>query len=200
MGCDNIWFVKGDDGTCISDQIWECARARTWHHAAQVQAEVAGAAQQRRLQLISVVFALLLTTVSCGELQPPEPSRAPTVTVTRDACTADGLGALIPERFRMTFVNGTSDYAVFYLVRINDGSSYQELAAYVGEEQRPLRAGESLPGTPPFVTMFIQRAFGPLGRSDVETTLPRGSYGIVCAQGNSSRTEALFVLGPYVVP
>jgi len=146
-------------------------------------------------------LALLLTTVSCGELQPPVPSRAPTVTVTHDACTPDGLGALIPERFTVTFVNGTTDYATFYLVRINDGSSFQALAAYVRDEQRWLVTGEQPLVTPSFVTMFIQRALGPLMRSDVDVTLPRGTYGIVCARGNASRTETLFAaLGPHVVP
>jgi hypothetical protein len=146
------------------------------------------------------IVCALVATVSCGELQPPEPSRASAVTISRDACTSDGLGALIPERFRATFVNGTSGYAIFNLARLNEGSSYQELAAYVGEEHRLMQIGEPEPGTPPFVTIFIQRALGPLTRSDVDAVLPRGTYGVVCARGTASRHEAIFVIGPYVVP
>ena len=146
------------------------------------------------------IVCALVATVSCGELQPPELSRALVVTVSRDACTSDGFGALIPERFRATFVNGTSGHAAFNLARLNDGSSYQELAAYVGEQQRLMQIGEPEPGTAPFVTIFIQRALAPLDRSDIDTVLPRGTYGIVCARGTASRREAIFVIGPYVVP
>ena len=99
------------------------------HDLVQLDAALPGAADQRIGLALAIVFALLMATVSCGERQPPDPSRALAVTVTRDACTPDGFGALIAERFRVTFVNGTSGYAVFYLVRLNDGSSYQELAA-----------------------------------------------------------------------
>jgi len=170
------------------------------HDLVQLDAELPSAADQHLGPALAIVFALLMATVSCGERQPPDPSRALAVTVTRDACTPDGFGALIAERFRVTFVNGTPGYAVFYLVRLNDGSSYQELAAYVGEEQRLVQTGEPLPGTPPFVTMFIQRALGPLSRADVDTVLQRGTYGIVCARGTTSQTEAIFVIGPYVLP
>jgi len=48
--------------------------------------------------------------------------------------------------------------------------------------------------------MFIQRALGPLSRADVDTVLQRGTYGIVCARGTTSQTEAIFVIGPYVLP
>jgi hypothetical protein len=147
------------------------------------------------------IVCALVATVSCGELQPPEPSRALAVTVGRDACTSEGFGALIPARFRVTFVNSTSGYATVAVVRLDDGSSYQELAVYVGEQQRLLQIGEPTGGhTPSYAAMLSQRALGPLNRSDVDTVLPRGTYGIVCARGTASQTEAIFVIGPYVVP
>jgi len=101
----------------------------------------------------------------------------------------------------MTFVNGTSDYhAVFQILRLDDGSSYQELAAIVAENQRRLQAGEPLLSPPSFAATVIQRPLEPMGRSDVDTTLARGSYAIVCSRVTPSRTEALIALGPYVVP
>lgn len=153
-------------------------------------------------------FAMIVVIVvaACGTVGPGAPSPTGiTITLTDTGCTADGVGALLPEQFKATLVNKTSRVMAFLVKRLNDGHSYAELENNIKERQTRMAAGVSEPATgefkPTFATDQTYTWVGPQQTLAWEATLVAGTYGIVCRRDSTTAEviEAIYLVGPFRV-
>jgi hypothetical protein len=129
------------------------------------------------------------------------PAPTATITLTDAVCVADGLGALVSERFAATLVNQTSSQAIFNIQRLLDLHAYGELEVHIAEQQRRYAAGVQPLGPPSFTNVVSVTTVDSLRSSTVSQTLFSGTYGLVCRRVPTSLVrEAAYLIGPFRVP
>ena len=149
--------------------------------------------------------ALALTT--CGELgkgAPPPTDIA--ITLTDTGCTADGVGALLPDQLKATLVNKTSAVMAFILWRLNDGHAYAELETAIQQNQQRIASNGpyALNGEykPVMATSQTYTWVSPQQTLTWQAPLASGTYGLVCRRDSPTAevAEAIYIVGPFRVP
>jgi hypothetical protein len=146
-----------------------------------------------------------------------DPSRtAPPVTVLTtildDAgCRLDGEVGVEPGPIEISVSNqDPKDRASFQLLRIHENGTFEELAAHVDEEQERIDAGGDPIGIPAYASEVVGTLIVAGETDQLETTLPAGTYAMVCADwadggaagsaGNHPNTGGrILIAGPLTV-
>lgn len=154
-------------------------------------------------------LAVILTTTflaACGGQAEPAASATQaarsgiTITLTDSACTADGLGDVLPQQFAAAVVNTTSSRGAVNLQRLNDGHPYAELDAWIQARQRAIAAGGDVDASPPMTTIIVRTLVAAGGRDALDGELLPGTYGLVCRRDSVvGPTEAIYLRGPFRV-
>lgn len=153
----------------------------------------------RRRTLALVVCGLVSVTLACGE-RAPIVAATPTITLTATDCTADQLGALVPEQFVARLVNKTSFPGVFTIHRILEGHAYGELELFIAEQQRRFVADVDQLTPPSFTDRVAINTVDSTQTKTLEATLLSGTYGLVCREQRTPTRWPAYVLGPFRVP
>jgi hypothetical protein len=115
---------------------------------------------------ILAAVLLLLAAACAGD----DPTR---VTLTNDDCTYEGPDSVDAGTVALDIENESDEVGVFELVRIDPGSTSEELESFIAEEQQ----------TPAFVTVVIQLEVNPREASVLNSSLTAGDHAIVCSTG-----------------
>lgn len=161
--------------------------------------------------LQGAVATLLALTVVAGLVyvgratrqQPQVTPPAPTITQSDSGCVYDGPDMLPAGTVTIRLINHTSDYFYVHVLWFFDNHQYGELAAYIKDEQRRLRAGDSTIGPPAYVAEAAQDEVPPHSTLKHTAILASGSYGIVCTlskeAGISDPADGISITGPLIV-
>ena len=148
----------------------------------------------------------LVITMACGQLGRGAPSPTGiTITLSDTGCTADGVGALLPDQFRATLVNKTLGVMAFLVKRLNDGHAYAELEAVIAQRQQRIASNGPSPNDgefkPGMATDQRYTWVSPGQTLTWEATLTSGTYGIVCRRDSVAveAAEAIYLVGPFRV-
>jgi hypothetical protein len=180
---------------------------------------IVGTLRSPRLGVIATL-ALVAATTSCAQgtvtlssspavaaqatATPTQTSRpAIAITVTKSACTAEGLGDVLQRRFAAEVVNTTDSRVSVNLQRLNDGRQYAELESFIQARQRAIAAGGDIDAQPPMTAIVIRVLLVAGGRGNLEGELTAGTYGLVCRRDSasdfsvaSSPAQAIYLRGP----
>ena len=111
--------------------------------------------------------ALLLAAAACAG------DDKTLVTLTEDDCVYDGPGSVEAGTVELDIENESDEVGVFELVRIDPGTTPEELESFVAEEQQK----------PEFVTVVIQLEVNPKEASVLNSGLMAGNHAVICSTG-----------------
>jgi hypothetical protein len=120
--------------------------------------------------------ALLFVAAACAG---DDPTR---VTLTNDDCSYEGPESVDAGTFALDLENESDEVGVFELVRLEPGSTPEELDAFIAEEQRSAGQGHR---TPEFVTVVIELEVDPQEASVWNGSLTTGHHAVICSTGAS---------------
>jgi hypothetical protein len=123
---------------------------------------------------IPVLVGALLAAAACAD---DDPTR---VTLTNDDCAYEGPDSVDAGTFALDLENDSDEVGVFELVRIEPGSTPEELDAFIAEEQQSAGQGHR---TPEFVTVVIEVEVNPNETSVVNASLTAGQHAVICSTG-----------------
>ena len=95
------------------------------------------------------------------------------MTLTNDDCTYEGSGSVDAGTVALDIENESDEVGVFELVRIDPGSTPEELESFIAEEQQ----------TPDFVTVVLQVEVNPREASVLNSDLMAGHHAVICSSG-----------------
>lgn len=112
------------------------------------------------------------------------PTHIGTVTQSSSACTLEADETLLRAGpVTLAVVNETDGLAFFSMGRLGEGSTYDQLDAYIQEDRELAEAGEPGLGHPMFLAALFQSPRLEAGASGtMELRVSEGTYGIVCLQ------------------
>jgi hypothetical protein len=155
---------------------------------------------------LGVTLTAALLAACGGQAEPaasaPQAARSGiTITLTDSACTAEGLGDVLPQQFAAAVVNTTSSRGAFNLHRLNDGHAYAELDAWIQARQRAIAAGGDVDAMPPMNTIILIALVAAGERDTLDGKLSPGTYGLVCRRDSDSGppAKAIYLHGPFRV-
>jgi hypothetical protein len=104
------------------------------------------------------------------------------VTLTSGDCSYEGPESVDAGTFALDLENESDEVGVFELVRIEPGSTPEELDAFIAEEQRSAGQGHR---TPEFATVVIELEVEPQEASVWNGSLTTGHHAVICSTGAS---------------
>ncbi len=127
----------------------------------------------------------------------PTPADAGTVTLTHSGCGFDPAAESIAAGpITLTFVNETSDVGAFHIWRLDDGSTFDEFAAFIAKHRKQMEQGVDT-GPPPFATM-VGREVRTEASDSVSLDASAATYGVACIIPNeiAGRLSQVDLTGP----
>jgi hypothetical protein len=90
-------------------------------------------------------------------------------------------GPISPGLVEFKAMNKTDALAAFNIARIEEGHTYEQLAAHIKKEIRLARAGKPGLGHPSFAVPLFEVLLQPGESGSMSGTVQPGTYGIACA-------------------
>ena len=126
----------------------------------------------------AAAFATILILAACGGGDGGGETMR--LTLTDDGCTYEGDATPASGQLTMDVENQTSLVGAFALARIREGSTADDVRAYIDEEQQRWDTRMKLAGPPPFYEQVVRVGVDGGASSKLPALLIPGSYVLTC--------------------
>jgi hypothetical protein len=123
----------------------------------------------------AVAAALVAAVTACGGA-----SGEPRATLTDDGCTYEGDTTFDAGMFTIGVENRTEFFGAFALAAITDGSTIEDLEAFIESAQRTFEQTGTLPEPPGFYEQVVRSGVEAESTSQLPADVSAGTYALVC--------------------
>jgi len=159
-----------------------------------------------------MMLLLMALAGSCSSADPPGngagdpspsangPQAVGRFVLSESGCRYEGPDAVAVGQISLSIASEMGAAAEFDLWQINEGHTYSELVAHIGEEQRRSEAGKPGLGHPTFATLVAEGQADPSAEATITLEAAAGEYGMACIgiDPDSGTPESIDAAGPFV--
>lgn len=137
---------------------------------------------------------------SASAVLSPSASLAGKATLSADRCAYTSAIAALPEGLvSFEVVNETAEFSGFDLLRVSDGSTFEDVIAHIAVENDRADSGLAPAGFPSSAEHLGQQGLDPGMAGSISVVARQGTYGIVCIVRAGEDPLRFYLVGPLEV-